>query len=175
MSNHVFIAASIDGYIARADGSIDWLTGLDNPDDSDYGYGGFIAMIDAIVMGRNTFEFARSIEPWPYDRPVFVLSSTLDPHRDKSGTFEVVRLQPADLVAELKSRGFNNLYIDGGKTIQGFLAEDLIDEMTITRVPIVLGSGIPLFDASCGELKFRHIGTTAYPNGLVTSTYRRSR
>ena len=173
MSNCVFIAASLDGFIARDDGSIDWLTGFDNPDNNDYGYKEFIARIDAIVMGRNTFEFARKIEPWPHARPVFVLSTTLDPSRHGSEKFEILNAQPGDAVRDLGSRGFNNLYIDGGKTIQRFLAGDLIDELTITRVPILLGSGIPLFGALDKELAFRHINTIAYPNGLLKSTYLR--
>lgn len=173
MGNFVYIAASIDGFIARTDGSIDWLTNLDNPEETDYGYGEFIDNIDAIVMGRKTFEFAIKMDPWPYNKPVFVLSSTLSQGTDDARRISIVNLRPGELTSALNSRGQKNLYVDGGRTIQGFLAEDLIDEMVITRIPVLLGSGIPLFGNINREIRFHHVDSVAYRNGLVKSVYRR--
>lgn len=172
MGNYVYIAASIDGFIARSDGALDWLLNIENPEKTDYGYGEFIGKIDAIVMGRKSYEYVKTIEPWPYERPVFVLSGTLNPGPIGAvGAVSVINLDPRELVGELASRGYGNLYIDGGATIRGFLKEDLIDELTITTVPILLGSGIPLFGAIGREVRLKHVATIVYDNGLVKSTY----
>ncbi len=140
MSNIVYIAASIDGYIAKKDGGLDWLNEVPNPDGSDFGFGDFMKTIDAIIMGRNTFEIVLSFGEWPYTKPVFVLSNTLqtvpDNLKDKA---EVLTGTPNSIIKEMNSRKFFNLYIDGGKTIQEFLKQDLIDEMIITRIPRILG------------------------------------
>jgi len=171
MSNTVYIATSIDGYIARKDGSIEWLTEFPNPDGSDYGYAEFIRDIDAIIMGRHTFETVSGFDTWMYPVPVFVLSSTL---KQLSGRWankaEIISGNLQDILSALKTRGLERLYIDGGKTIQSFLAEDRIDRMVITTIPIVLGSGIPLFGKSA-ELHFRHDSTEIYAGGLVKNTY----
>lgn len=173
MSNYVYIAASLDGFIARADGSLDWLTELDNPEQTDYGYNDFISRIDAIVMGRGTYETVSRFATWPYTKPVFVLSSTLNPENPPGAKITVTALAPSELVKELDARGYHHLYIDGGKTIQSFLACDLIDELIITRVPVLLGTGIPLFGALAHELAFKHLETVVYKNGLVKSRYLR--
>ena len=178
MSNTIYIATSIDGYIAREDGSIDWLMEIPNPNQSDYGFSVFLERIDGIIMGRKTFETVLGFNEWPYARPipVFVLSNSLDKLPGKlSGKAEIVRGELKSIVELLKRKGINNLYIDGGKTIQSFLKEDLIDEMIITRTPILLGSGIPLFDRNNLELEFEHIGTEVYNNILVRSKYLRKR
>jgi dihydrofolate reductase len=178
MSNTVYIATSIDGYIAREDGSIDWLMELPNPNNSDYGFSVFLESIDGIVMGRKTFETVLGFNEWPYAEsvPVFVLSNSLDELPEKfSGKAEIVRGELREIIELLRDKGINNLYIDGGKTIQNFLKEDLIDEMIITRVPILLGSGIPLFDKNNLELNFEHVGTQVFDNILVRSKYLRKR
>ena len=178
MSNIVYIATSIDGYIAREDGTIDWLMELPNPNNSDYGFSVFLESIDGIVMGRKTFETVLGFNEWPYpkSKPIFVLSNSLDelPAR-LSAKVEIVKGELKRIIELLKDRGFNDLYIDGGKTIQSFLKEDLIDEMTITRIPILLGSGIRLFDKNNLELNFEHVGTEVYNNMLVRSKYLRKR
>lgn len=174
MANIVYIACSIDGYIARKDGNIDWLTETPNPDNSDYGFSEFIERIDGLIMGRKTFEMVLSFGQWPYTKPVFVLSSTMkDVPADLQGKAEVIAGPLRDIVASLNSRGFVNLYIDGGKTIQNFLKQDLIDELIITRIPIVLGSGLPLFDEMDREIKFEHSRTEVLNKELVKSTYTR--
>jgi dihydrofolate reductase len=178
MSNTVYIASSLDGYIAREDGSIDWLMELPNPDKSDYGFSVFLERIDGIIMGRKSFETILGFDEWPYSKPVpvFVLSNSLDKLPNKfSGRGEIVRGELKGILESLKVKGINNLYIDGGKTIQGFLKEDLIDEMIITRVPILLGSGIPLFSKNDLELEFEHVETVVHNNMLVRSKYLRKR
>ena len=146
MPNYIYCAQSLDGYIAREDGNLDWLISIPNPDGSDYGFSAFMKKVDAVVMGRNTFEMVQSFGQWPYTIPVFVLSSTLkeleEGYRDKA---EVISGRPLEIVTKLKSKGYQNLYIDGGKTIHAFLEADLIDEFIISTAPVILGRGIPLF------------------------------
>ena len=129
-------------------------------------------------MGRKSFETVLGFNEWPYAKPVpvFVLSNSLDELPGKlSAKVEIVRGELKRIIESLKDKGINNLYIDGGKTIQSFLKEDLIDEMIITRVPILLGSGIPLFGKNNLELKFEHVGTEVFNNMLVRSKYLRKR
>jgi len=178
MSNTVYIATSIDGYIAREDGSMDWLMDLPNPDQSDYGFSVFLGKIDGIIMGRNSFEAVLEFNEWPYTVPVpvFVLSNTLkELPPGLPVKVEILHGELKPMVESLRARGFNHLYIDGGKTIQGFLREDLIDEMIITRIPILLGAGIPLFSNSVPELRFEHVKTDVLNNMLVRSRYIRKR
>lgn len=170
MANFVYIATSLDGFIARKDGGIDWLDNIPNPTGSDYGYSEFIAGIDAHLIGRGTYEVVLGFSPWPYTKPVFVLSRTLE--APLAGGAELINATPREALAELEALGLRNIYVDGGLTIQSFLKEDLIDEMIITRVPIVLGSGLPLF-GECSELSFRHEETEVYDNLLVKSRYTR--
>jgi dihydrofolate reductase len=174
MPNIVYIAASIDGYIAREDGNIDWLTEI--PDDSDYGFFDFMKRIDGMIMGRKTFETVQAFDKWFYTKPVFVISNSLDTITGKfAEKVELVRGDLHQILESLKRRGINTLYIDGGKTIHSFLQQDLIDEMIITRIPILLGKGIPLFAKSDHELRFAHSSTETYNNGLVKSHYLRKR
>lgn len=173
--NIVFIAQSLDGYIAGPNGEIDWLDMVSNPDKDDMGYFALMEQVDAIVMGRNSFEFVSNYDgPWPYPKKVFVLSNTLKavPKRliDKA---EIIKGLPIEIIAELGSRGFNNLYIDGGVTIQNFLKEDLIDELRITTLPILLGRGYLLFGEMEHRLTFEHKSTEIYLGQLVQSHYLR--
>lgn len=176
MANYVYIATSLDGFIATSDGGIDWLYEVPNPDSSDYGYAEFMSNIDAIVMGRNTFEQVLTFGEWPYDKPVFVLSNSLtklpEALLNKAG---IVTGEIKTIVNQLKQRGYNNLYIDGGATIQSFLKEDLIDEIIITRFPILLGNGFPLFSRLDTRLNLTHKETKIYNNTLVKSYYTRDR
>ena len=176
MHTTAYIAASLDGFIARPDGNIDWLTEIDNPTNDDYGYAEFMKAIDAIVVGRGTFDTLLSFSLWPFGKPVFVLSSTLKkiPERLK-GKATLLDMGPDEVIGFLFKEGFENIYIDGGKTIQGFLFHDLIDRIIITRIPILLGNGIPLFGMIGRELSFRHVETKIFPNGLVRSDYLRER
>jgi dihydrofolate reductase len=175
MPNYIYIATSLDGFIARKDGSIDWLLEIPNPEKSDFGFSDFIRTIDAIVMGRKTYETVLAFNEWPYNKPVFVLSNTLQSlPQNLSDKVEIIKGSPELVVNALNERQFKNLYIDGGKTIQSFLNENLIDEMIITKVPIILGEGIPLFGKLVKEQKFAHIKTEVLFNCLVKSHYKKN-
>ena len=145
--NKVFIATSIDGYIADKDGGIDWLHSIPNPNGDDMGYAAFMEEVDALVMGRNTFEIVCSFDiDWPYTKPVFVLSASLNDIPEKaSGQAFIVKGALTNVLNDINSKGYQDLYIDGGSTIQSFLKEDLIDTMIITQIPILLGGGVSLF------------------------------
>jgi dihydrofolate reductase len=176
MTTIVYIAASIDGYIARKDGAIDWLIDLPNPGGSDYGYAEFMDRIDGVLMGRKTFETVLGFPLWPYSKPVFVLSRTLkELPNDVAGKAEIVKGKLTEVLGGLERKGITTLYVDGGKTIQSFLKEDLIDEMIISRIPMVLGEGLPLFSAQPLELHFEHVATDVYNNAVVKSSYIRKR
>jgi dihydrofolate reductase len=176
MANYVYIATSLDGFIATSDGGLDWLDEIPNPEKSDFGYAEFMSGIDAIVMGRNTFEKVLTFDFWPYDKPAFVLSiSKVDVPKELEGKAKSISGTPKELVDQLKELGHQNLYIDGGITIQGFLEADLIDEMVITRVPVLLGNGIPLFGTLTQRLYFSHEMTEVLNEMLTKSRYVRIR
>jgi dihydrofolate reductase len=165
----VFIGASVDGFIARPNGELDWLpAGGGEP----HGYDEFIDSVDAIVIGRKTFEIVLAFEEWPYtDRRVVVLSRhPLDTSKAK-GVVEQMSGTPAQIVAELAATGAHHLYIDGGVTIQGFLDAGLVDRLIITRVPVLIGSGVPLFGPLSRDLRLRHVSTRHFPSGLVQTEY----
>ncbi len=174
MKCSVFIATSLDGFIAREDGGIDWLPGPEvaGPDE-DFGYQDFFGAIDAIVMGRNTFELLLTFNEWYYgETPLFVLSSreiVLPQHLPT--TVSRISGPPAEVVRLLEERGLQHLYVDGGRTIQEFLRSGLIDEMTITRIPVLLGNGVPLFGSLESDIRLRHIETRSFPGGIVQSRY----
>jgi len=166
----VFVGTSVDGFIARADGDLDWLpAGGGEP----HGYNEFIAGIDAIVIGRKTFETVLSFEPWPYaDKRVVVLSSrTLDLSAVVGGVIEQMSGPPAQIVSQLAASGAYHLYVDGGITVQRFLSAGLIDRLIVTRVPVLIGEGIPLFGTLPHDIRLRHVTTQQYQSGLVKSEY----
>lgn len=178
MKSSVFIATSLDGFIARPDGGIDWLTNVESPGEGeDYGFGSFMAKVDYLVMGRNTFDLVRGFDTWQYgETPLVVLSSgEVDIPEQLRGKVEAMNASPEEVVSRLKERGATQLYVDGGKTIQGFLEKGLIDEMIITRLPVLIGDGIPLFGALPNDIQWKHIETRQYPNGLVQSHYEADR
>lgn len=170
----VFVAASLDGFIARKNGDLDWLPGSDGASGGeDYGYKAFFESIDALVLGRKTYELASSFPEWPYSgKSVVVLSSrypkTLQPlSRDVEGT----SLPPRTLVSDMATRGVRHIYVDGGTTIQCFLRDGLIEELTVTRIPVLIGEGIPLFGPVGRDIPLRHLSTKAFPSGFVQSKY----
>jgi dihydrofolate reductase len=172
----VFIATSLDGFISRVDGSIDWLDEANArvPAGEDCGYGSFMATVDALVMGRHTFELAQSFGEWPYgSTPVVVLSSRMRSFpRAVPASVSLSDETPAALVSRLSSQGMRHLYIDGGITIQRFMAAALIDELTITKIPVLIGAGRPLFGPSIPEVRLEHLSTHAFDFGFVQSKYR---
>ena len=175
MKTTVYIGTSLDGFIARKDGSIDWLVQFAN-DEAIQAYEEFISRIDAIVIGRGTFEKVLTFPSWPYEKKVFVLSTSIkqvpEAVREK---VTVLSMNPGKLLGYLSGKGFSNIYVDGGKVIQEFLKEDLIDELIISKVPILIGSGIPLFGFLNTDLPFKHMRTEVYSNELVRSYYERKR
>ncbi|SHI02617.1 dihydrofolate reductase family protein [Ferrimonas marina] len=177
MSNVVYIATSLDGYIADQQGGLDWLHSLPNPEGNDFGFAAFVDSVDALVMGRTTFETVLSFGiDWPYSKPVFVLSSTLrEVPSELEGKVEIVNGPVKERLAELNARGFRRLYIDGGRTIQSLMAEDLIDELILTRIPVVLGGGVPLFGALPKAQWYEHVTTQVHIDQMVMSHYRRRR
>ena len=174
MKVSVFIATSLDGFIARKNGRIDWLIAADEQNSTeDYGYQEFYDAIDCLVMGRNSLEKIIDFPEWPYeDKRVVVLSNTLEEvpaqHVDK---FELYSGSLNELVKRLEIDGYKNLYIDGGKTIQSFINNGLVTDMTITTIPVLLGEGLPLFAKIKQDIKLTHLETKSYPNGFVKSTY----
>jgi len=170
MTVSVFIGTSLDGFIARQNGDLDFLPeGGGEP----HGYNEFIASVDAIVLGRKSFEKVLTFELWPYgDKRVVVLSSRpVDLTAARGGVVEQMAGTPAEIVAQLAATGARHLYIDGGMTIQGFLRAGLIQRLIITRVPVLIGDGIPLFGTLPQDIRLRHVATRSYPNGLVSSEY----
>lgn len=170
MTASVFIGTSLDGFIARPNDDLDFLPpGGGEP----HGYDEFIASVDAIVIGRKTFEKVLTMGPWPYgDKRVVVLSSRpLDLSKAAGGVVEQMAGPPAEIVSQLAATGAHHLYIDGGITIQRFLRAGLIQRLIITRVPALIGEGVPLFGALPHDIRLRHVATRHYPSGLVQSEY----
>jgi len=166
----VFVGASLDGFIARRNGDLDWL-----PDDCEpHGYDEFMASVDALVMGRHTFEKVLTFGEWAYGPKRVVVLSTrpLDLSLIKGGNVEQMAGEPAEIVARLTASGARHLYIDGGVTIQGFLRAGLIQRLIVTRIPVLIGEGIPLFGSLPRDVRLRHLATRHYPSGLVQSEYR---
>jgi dihydrofolate reductase len=170
MTVSVFIGTSLDGFIARPDGALDWLPeGGGEP----HGYDEFIASVDALVIGRKTFEKVLTFETWPYgDKRVVVLSShPVDLSAARGGVVEQMAGPPADIVSQLAAGGAHHLYVDGGITIQEFLRAGLVQRLIITRVPVLIGEGVPLFGTLPRDIRLHHVATRHYPSGLVQSEY----
>lgn len=174
---HVFIATSLDGFIARDDGDIAWLT--DPPKDPDHApghdgptpppdYEQLMAAVDHLVMGRGTYEKVLTFDSWPYAKPVIVLSTTLPIGEDERITVTRDIDATLRLLAERDARG---VYIDGGKVVQGFLARDLVDEITLAHAPVLLGGGLPLFGALAHDIRLTHTGTLTTDSGMTSSHY----
>ena len=171
----VYIATSLDGFIARKDGELDWLNAANAtvPACEDLGYHEFIESVDVLVMGRKTYEQVLSFGGWPYGETRVVVLSR-DPIRflpDVPDTVSHSSESPRDLYDRLSGEGVRHVYVDGGVTIQGFLSEDLIDEITATVIPVILGEGIPLFGPLENDVLLNHVRTKAYDFGFVQTTY----
>ena len=170
MTVSVFVGASVDGFIARPNGDLDWLPeGGGEP----HGYHEFIASVDAIVIGRKTFAKVLTLGPWFYgDKRVVVLSSRpVDLSAARGGAVEHMAGPPAEIVARLAASGAHHLYVDGGVTIQRFLRAGLVQRLIITRVPVLIGDGIPLFGSLPHDVRLHHVATRDFPSGLVQSEY----
>lgn len=169
----VYIATSLDGYIAKADGNIDW---LDDPDyaldGEDFGFYSFFDSIDALIMGRSTYEKVLSFGEWPYSKPVIVLTTKILEIPDHlQGKVRFLSGSPSSILEELNTDDLHHFYIDGGKTIHQFLKQGLINTLIITTIPILLGDGISLFNVMDSALKVKAIESTLFDNGFVKTTY----
>ncbi len=173
MTASVFVGVSVDGFLARSNGDLDFLPGGGG---EDRGYDAFFASVDAVVIGRKTFETVLGFGTWPYGpKPVVVLSGRsldLSLPTAHGGVVERMAGSPAEIVARLSERGLEHLYVDGGVTIRGFLREGLIRRLVITRVPVLIGEGIPLFGSLPRDVPLRHVATRSFPSGLVQTEYR---
>jgi dihydrofolate reductase len=168
MKASVFVGASVDGFIARVNDDLDFLP----PDGGEpHGYVEFMSTVDAMVIGRKTYEKVLTFGTWPYPKPVFVLSSRVLATPPPGAVVERMSGDPDDIVARLELRGIGHIYVDGGITIQRFLRARLIQRIIITRVPVLIGSGVPLFGELPQDIGLTHITTRQYASGLVQSEY----
>jgi dihydrofolate reductase len=169
MRASVFVGTSVDGFIARRSGDFDFLPeGGGEP----HGYDEFMASVDVLVIGRNTFEKVLTFDTWPYgDKRVVVLSSRAIPPNIRGAVIEQMSGSPAEIRDRLAASGAAHAYIDGGITVQRFIRARLVQRLIITRVPVLIGEGIPLFGALPHDVQLRHIQTKTYPSGLVKSEY----
>jgi dihydrofolate reductase len=170
MKVSVFVGVSIDGFLARKNGQLDFLSPAG---DVPHGFEEFYASVDALVMGRNTFETVLALGPWPFEKKrVVVLSSRpVDLSAVRDGVVEQMAGDPAEIVAKLAAEGVEHVYLDGGIAIQGFLRAGQVQRMIVTRVPVLIGEGIPLFGALPHDVQLRHVKTQSYLTGLVQSEY----
>ena len=173
--NIVFKAQSLDGFIAGKNGELDWLHAIPNPDNNDMGFNALMEEIDAIVMGRTTYETVLGFgAEWPYNKHVFVLSNTLKSVPKKlEDKITLMNGTPHEVLDKIHDKGYLKLYIDGGTTIQHFLKEDLIDELRITTIPILLGGGFPLFGDLDHPMEFEHIASKLFLNQITQNHYKR--
>lgn len=165
----VFVGTSVDGFIARANGALDWLP---HGGGEEHGYEAFFASVDALVIGRHTYETVLGFEAWPYGtKPVYVLSSASLRAPPAGAVVRHLSGDPSDIVNQLTASGVHHAYIDGGVTVQRFLRAGLIQRLIITRIPVLLGAGIPLFGPTDRDIRLRHVRTRQFPSGLVQSEY----
>ncbi|MEM6430300.1 MAG: dihydrofolate reductase family protein [Deinococcota bacterium] len=172
----VYIATSLDGFIARPDGDIEWLHRPEYSESEglDPSYETFISTVDALVMGRHSFEKVLSFSDWPYKQHLVIVLTTknLEIPEGLEGKVRFEQGHPDEILKRLESEGMQHLYIDGGITIQGFLKSGLIDELVIAYIPILLGEGIPLFTTLDAEQRLDHVDTTVAKSGIVQSVYK---
>jgi len=168
------MALSLDGFVARSDGGVDWLSKY-MTEGEDNGFGAFMDSVDGLIMGRASYENVLTFGGWHYTKPTVVMSRTLtdaDLPDELAGRVRFSNKSPKELMQELGAEGWKRAYVDGGKIVQSFLAEGLIEDMTLTRVPILLGGGKPLFGPLEQDIDLKHIETQALQSGLVTSKYK---
>ena len=165
----VFVGTSLDGFIARSSGAFDFLPAGGG---EEHGYAAFFASVDAMVIGRHTYASVLRFDQWPYGaKPVFVLSSRTLAPAPNGAAVEHLSGAPAEILTTLAARGIRHVYVDGGITVQRFLAAGLIRRIIVTRVPVLIGTGIPLFGPTPRDIALQHIATRQYASGLVQSEY----
>lgn len=171
---HIFIGTSLDGFIARPDGSLDWLLPFSALGE-DHGFDAFISDVDCVVMGRKTFDVVKDMNEWIYNKPVLVVSRTLitaDIPARLSQKAEVVTGDPCGVMKLVERRGWKKVYIDGGEVIRSFLKEGFVESIVVSRVPVLIGRGVPLFGDLEGDVKLVHEGTRSWESGVVQSRYK---
>lgn len=172
-SGHVFIATSLDGFVARTDHRIDWLTKQPTAGE-EHGYEAFMDGVDGIIMGRGSYENVLTFGDWPYSKPVVVMSRSLSPSdlpltlRDK---VRLTSLTPAALMQSLAKDGWARAYVDGGKVVQSFIRDGLIDDIVLATIPILIGEGLSLFGAIEADIDLELLHTAAFPSGIVQTHY----
>ena len=162
----VYIAASLDGYIARTDGGLDWLSAFEQSGE-DYGYKAFFASVDALVVGRKTYDIVLGFEKWPYEDKRCIVVTHAPPAARHGEAFHSGSIEA--LLDRLSQEGVQRIYVDGGALIRSFLAADLIDDVTLSVIPILLGTGIPLFGGA--ERRMKLVSCRSFPSGLVQLCY----
>ena len=168
----VYIAQSLDGYIAKPDGGIDWLRPFD---DVDYGYAAFMREIGTIVMGRKSYEMARSFGDWPYPPAVRTLVITSTPLDDAPPSVTRVGADIPRLVTALRAAGDKDTWIMGGAmTINGFLNANAVERIDLFTLPVLLGGGIRLFEGERAETGLRLLSSQIYDKGLARLSYGRA-
>ena len=170
----VYMAISLDGFIARPDGDVAWLDSFEPlPEGEDAGFAAFFDSVDVLVMGRGSFEKVLTFTPWPYGtKPVVVMSRSLPEVPEAlQDTVTIETASPPDLLDKLATRGYQHVYLDGGQLVQSFLQHGLVDEMTLTTMPILIGKGIPLFGELAQDIRLRRLNTQAWDNGMVQTHY----
>jgi dihydrofolate reductase len=170
LKTSVFVGTSVDGFIARLDGAFDFLTA--GGGERDNGYEEFFASVDVLIVGRNTYDVCLAFPTWPYGpKPVVVLSNRPIPEAPSGSTVERMSGSPADILSAVEARGFRHAYVDGGLTVQSFLRAGLIQRLVITRVPVLIGTGIPLFGPVDADIRLEHVITRQLSGGAVQSEY----
>jgi len=174
VSGHIFMAMSLDGFVARADHALDWLT-KQKTDGEDHGYEAFVAEIDGLVMGSGTFRTVLSFETWPYEKPVVVMSHSIteaDIPAALRASVRISKLSPAALMASLQSEGWQRAYVDGGQIVHSFLKEGLIADMTVTIIPILIGEGRRMFGKIAQDIDLEMVSSSSYASGFVQTRYK---
>ena len=175
ITGHVFIATSLDGYVARQDHSLDWLSKQPVAEGDDGGFAAFMDNVSGLIMGTGSFRTLLGFGQWLYSKPVVVLSSSLteqDIPAELKGKVRLSSAVPADIMQELSQEGWTRAYVDGGRLVQSFLRQGLIADLTITTVPILIGSGIPLFGSLERDIDLAAASSRILPTGMVQTTYR---
>ena len=173
ISGHVFIATSLDGFIARKNNELDWLP-QEKVEDEDTGFEKFMDSVDGLVMGSGTFKTVLSFGDWPYTKPVVVLSNSLsqeDIPSELSGKVRISNLAPEEIVKELEKEGWMRTYVDGGLVVQSFIRAGLIEDIIVTIIPVLIGEGRSLFGSLEKDIQLKLIRSQAFGSGMVQNHY----
>lgn len=175
LETHVYIATSLDGFIARPDGSLDWLMQFEPAGDE---YEAFIGGMDGIVMGRSTYQTVLGFGDWPYAIPAVVMSRSLSPADVPEGLRDKVEIsaEPVDALCRRlnEERGWGAAYVDGGRTVQSFLAAGLVTQMSLFTMPVLLGVGRPLFGPLDNDIAWTLVECAGLPMGAAKTVWRRT-